>query len=106
MATKRLLPILAGCTLLSACGFPAYIPLHDQPPEVAAMARLECKALAEGMAPPIPGGFVAAAGKPAFVAGAMGGYAVGLAVAAAIRHQHELSDYDDCMIAHGFARQP
>lgn len=89
---------------LSACGMPAYVPAHGQDEEQAAASRLECKAISEGMTPPTGGSFVAARGNPAFVGGVMGGYALGLAIAAAVQQQHKVDLYNDCMIAHGFRR--
>jgi hypothetical protein len=83
---------------------PNFVPAHDQSIEESASARLECTAISEGMTPPMPGGFVAASGRPAFVGAAMGGYAVGLAIAAAVRQQHKVDAYSDCMVAHGFRR--
>jgi hypothetical protein len=85
---------------------PNYVPAHDQGIEEAAASRLECKAISEGMTPQQGGGFIAAAGKPAFVGAAMGGYALGLAIGAAIKQQHKIELYDDCMVAHGYRRAP
>src|SRR5262245_46584387 len=98
---NRILPASAlGATalLVSACAMPNYIPVHGQSLEETAGARLECKAIAEGITPSVGGGFVAASGKPAFVGGVMGGYALGLAIAAAVQHQRKLDNYDDCMV--------
>lgn len=105
MATTRLTAATLAATLaLAACSMPNYIPAHGQGLEEAAAARLECKAISEGMTPP-QGGFVAAAGKPAFVAGTMAGYGLGLAIAAAVRQQHRIELYGDCMEAHGFRKE-
>jgi hypothetical protein len=96
---------LAALTVgLSACAMPNYVPAHEQSLEEAAAARLECKAISEGMTPAQGGGFIAVAGKPAFVGAAMGGYALGLAIGAAIQQQHKVELYDDCMVAHGFRK--
>src|SRR5262245_25337727 len=106
MAIKTLpaITLVATVLLVSACSLPNYIPVHGQSIEETAGARLECKAIAEGVTPGIGGGFVAAAGKPAFVGGVMGGYALGLAIAAAARHQAKLENYDDCMVSRGFRK--
>lgn len=106
MAIQRLTAATLAATLsLTACSMPNFVPAHDQSPEQAAQARLECTALSEGMTPPQGGSFVAASGRPAFVGGVMGGYALGLAVAAAVRQQHKVGIYTDCMEAQGFVPQ-
>jgi hypothetical protein len=106
MNTKTLALAFLAAGALSACAMPNYVPAHDQTIEETAGARLECKAISSGMAPAPGGGFIAAAGKPAFVGAAMGGYALGLAIGAAIQQQHRVELYDDCMVAHGFRKAP
>jgi hypothetical protein len=89
---------------LAGCGMPGYVPAHGQTIEETAADRLGCKMLSEGMTPPAQGGFLAVSGKPAFVGAAMGGYALGLAIAAAVQQQHKVEFYSDCMVAHGYQR--
>jgi hypothetical protein len=102
--TVRKMILLAGVMGgLSACAMPAYVPAHDQSIEEAAGARLECKAISEGLTP-APGGFVAVAGNPRFVGAALGGYAIGGLIGAGIRQQHRVELYDDCMVAHGYQK--
>jgi hypothetical protein len=84
---------------------PNYVPMHAQNIEQAAADRLYCKAIAEGMTPGQGGGFVYAQGSPQFVGATMGAYAIGGLIGAAIRQQHKLDNYDDCMIARGYTKQ-
>lgn len=100
------LAALALLACLAACGMPAYVPAHAQSVEEAAAARLECKAISEGMTPAPQGGFVAASGSPKFVGATMGAYATASLIAAGVRHAHKVELYDDCMIAHGFRKAP
>lgn len=105
--TKRTLATLAlAATMLSACGMPNYLPTHGQSIDEAAGARLECKMISEGMTPSGGGGILAVSGRPAFVGAALGGYALGLAIGAAIQQQHKIELYDDCMVAHGYQKDP
>lgn len=94
---------LAATLALAACGMPNYVPAHGQSAEQAAGARLECKAISEGMTPGHASGFYAS-GSNAYVAGASAGYALGLAIEAAVRQQHRVELYGDCMVAHGFIK--
>lgn len=84
---------------------PNYVPMHDQNIEQAAADRLYCKAVAEGITPAQGGGFVYAQGSPQFVGATMGAYAIGGLIGAAIRQQHKLENYDDCMIARGYSKE-
>jgi hypothetical protein len=101
---KSLSVAVAAAVLLSACSMPNYLPAHNQSVEEAAGARLECKVISEGMTPPSGGGFVAASGRPAFVGAVVGAAALAGLIGAAIRQQHKVELYDDCMVAHGFQR--
>lgn len=105
MATNTLRAALVAATLsLSACGMPHYVPAHGQSVEESARSKLECEMVSEGMTPAPSSGFYAS-GKPAYVAGASAGYALGLAIEAAVRQQHRVELFGDCMIAHGFRKE-
>lgn len=98
---------IAACliaTVLSACTVPNYLPVHDQGIEESAAARMECRAISEGMTPQQGGGFIAVSGRPAFVGAALGAGILGLVITTAVQQQHKIEIYDDCMVAHGYRR--
>jgi hypothetical protein len=97
--------ILLAVLPLAACAMPNYVPAHDQNIEQAAADRAYCKAFAEGVTPGTGGGFVYAQGSPQFVGATMGAYGVASLIAVAVRQQHKLDNYDDCMVARGYRKQ-
>ena len=105
MAAKTITVLIAVGMALTACAMPNYVPMHDQNVEQAAADRLYCKGVAEGMTPAQGGGFVYAQGSPQFVGATMGAYAVAGLIGVAVRQQHKLDNYDDCMTARGYAKQ-
>jgi hypothetical protein len=94
---KRVATLCVVPVLLSACVNHTWAP----PPSGSAISydqqAAQCRLLARGITP--SGGFVAAAGKPAFVGAFVGASVLASAIAGAVKLNE---NFNDCMFASGW----
>jgi hypothetical protein len=89
---------LAVTTLMTAgCVSHTWAPPPGGSPMTYDQQAAQCRLFARGNTP--SGGFIAAAGRPAFVGGVVGGALLVSAIAGAVANQN---NFNDCMFASGW----
>jgi hypothetical protein len=90
-AALALVPMLAGCVSHT------WAPPPGGTTVTFGQQSAQCRLFARGNAP--ASGFIAAAGKPAFVGATVGAFVLASAIGSAV---HQQADFNDCMAAAGW----